>query len=387
MLITLNFFPSASVAATPKAGAKCSQSGSISLYKSKKFICTRTGKILVWKEIVSPKVSTTPYSESKNDSGVPTPNKLNEVHPKTPSSFDDLIQNFQGIRYAAWSKSRNKIMLAKKVTMRVDIKIGPNSKLSYNTPQIAFENVAKLYEGFTIPKQINMIAFNYLDREWAINVMDSLFKHPYESSIRPFFDVNCKSEQNCGLANIWTDSKMEVYFPISMPSIGDGSGSGTLESHEFTHAIQEAVMNQVRPEPLTNPWPPSWYQEGQAEFTEHAAMYSDSFTKFDFARKEISGSLYKSRKYDSHFIEKFFSLEPTQRHFTTNEDRWNQYDLGAMFIEVLVALKGPESTMQIYSLASQGVAFNEAFKLVFDKSFDTALPIISKVIALQIGNA
>ena len=79
-------------------------------------------------------------------------------------------------------------------------------------------------------------------------------------------------------------------------------------------------------------------------------------------------------------------VNPPSSWFSKYEG-WRQYDLGGMLIEVLTALKGPGSTMEMWRLAGTGVNFNDAFAKVYGISFDKALPVISKAIALELGRS
>jgi hypothetical protein len=56
-----------------------------------------------------------------------------------------------------------------------------------------------------------------------------------------------------------------------------------------------------------------------------------------------------------------------------------------MFVEILTALKGPDSTMEMWKLAQTGVGFSDAFKQIYGTSFESALPIMAKAMALQLG--
>lgn len=56
-----------------------------------------------------------------------------------------------------------------------------------------------------------------------------------------------------------------------------------------------------------------------------------------------------------------------------------------MFVEVLTALKGATSTMEVWKIMRTGLKFNEAFEKVYGTSYEKALPIISKAIALELG--
>jgi hypothetical protein len=58
-----------------------------------------------------------------------------------------------------------------------------------------------------------------------------------------------------------------------------------------------------------------------------------------------------------------------------------------MLIEVLTAVKGPASTMELWKQCGSGMKFKDAFEKVYGMSFDKALPKISKAIALQLGRS
>ena len=58
-----------------------------------------------------------------------------------------------------------------------------------------------------------------------------------------------------------------------------------------------------------------------------------------------------------------------------------------MFAEILVAIKGPSSTMEMWKLAGTGIKFEDAFEKIYGISFAKALPIMSKAIALELGRS
>lgn len=58
-----------------------------------------------------------------------------------------------------------------------------------------------------------------------------------------------------------------------------------------------------------------------------------------------------------------------------------------MLVEVLTAVNGPASTMEVWKQCGSGMKFPDAFEKVYGISFAKALPIISKAIALEIGRS
>ena len=163
--------------------------------------------------------------------------------------------------------------------------------------------------------------------------------------------------------------------------------SGTLEAHEFAHIVQQTLMTKGRPnqEFLYDPWPPTWFWEGQAEFSQHAAVFYDSFSSYLQDRQETSNDLFRFPIYTSDCIESYFVFN-APADWQAKYDRWRQYDLGAMFVEILTALKGPDSTMEMWKIISTGATFEVAFERVYGITFAKALPIMAKAIALELGH-
>ena len=102
------------------------------------------------------------------------------------------------------------------------------------------------------------------------------------------------------------------------------------------------------------------------------------------ARRNTSQDLYRNSVFNSEYIRKYFVFNAPE-DWQNNYQRWQQYDLGAMFVEVLTAIKGPDATMQMWKLAKDGIKFEEAFETVYGTPYSKALPIMAKAIALQLG--
>ena len=349
--------------AAAKAGAKCSKVGSKSVVGAKTFTCIKSGKKLVWKK----------------------GKKVVAVIPKAPTSFDDLVQNYEGIAYSAWSKSRTKIIASTKTDVNFKLVLGPNSVLTNKNPIDAINLVSRLYSGYAKSVDLYFLAFNYEDRDWAAKQMDSII--PTAGS-RWIYDVACATKSTCFGGGAFTDSSNKHLIVETMGFINDNTTTVTLEAHEFTHSVQQMTMGSARPsvEFLTAPWFPNWYWEGQANFSQNAAIWFDSFDKYMSQRRQVSEGLFRDSIYDSKYIESYFVLNPN-KEWGMKHERWRQYDLGAMFIEILVALKGPDSTMEMWRLAGTGESLESAFEKVYGISFAKALPVISKAIALELGRS
>jgi hypothetical protein len=353
--------------AAAKAGAKCNKAGITSVAAGKTFTCVKSGKKLVWNKGVA---------------------NVKSTKPAAPTGFNDLEANYSGVSYSAWKKSNEKILASSSPSIPLEILLGANTKLNNKNPEFAFSQVNKLYAGNVLPKNIVLLAFNFQDRDWAITKMDQIVPNAGSPWIK---DVACPSADRClgggSFHNMSNKTSLIVITTGIDPNNLSNTTSGTFEAHEYTHSIQQSSADALRPgvNLLKSPWPPNWYWEGLANFSQHAAIYSDSFEKYTQFRKQASGGIFYNPTWNAKYIEGYFQTNLT-KEWDSQYPRWRQYDLGAMLVEVLVAIKGPDSVMQVFSQSVKGDGFESAFQKIYGSSFQSVLPIISRTIALQLGN-
>jgi hypothetical protein len=346
----------------------------------------KSGKKLVWNKGVLIPVAKPAPSASAAPSASPTPKASVApavVYPKGPTSFDDLIENYQGISYAAWSKSSAAIKASNSQSPSFKAATGPNTKLSYPTPAVAFDLVKRMYGDYESSPDFTVLSFGYVDRMWAQEQMKAI--QP-SSTYQWITDMACATKDTCWGGGMFTDSQGKGLLVLTTEVIDDNHTTGTLEAHEYTHAVQQNQMRGPQPWPTTGNWPPTWYLEGQAEFSQNAAIYYQSFGLYTKNRRDVSQDLFRDSKITSEWIQEFFVTSQPSSWFS-KYDRWRQYDLGGMLVEVLTAIKGPASTMEVWKQCGSGMKFTDAFEKVYGISFEKALPIISKAIALELGRS
>jgi hypothetical protein len=355
------------VQAAAKAGAKCNKAGITSVAAGKTFTCVKSGKKLVWNKGVA---------------------NVKSTKPAAPTGFNDLEANYSGVSYSAWKKSNEKILASSSPSIPLEILLGANTKLNNKNPEFAFSQVNKLYAGNVLPKNIVLLAFNFQDRDWAITKMDQIVPNAGSPWIK---DVACPSADRClgggSFHNMSNKTSLIVITTGIDPNNLNNTISGTFEAHEYAHSIQQSSADALRPAVnlLQSPWPPNWYWEGLANFTQHAAIYSDSFEKYTKYRKESSGQIFNNSTWNAKYIEGYFQTNLTNE-WDSKYPRGRQYDLGAMLVEILVAIKGPDSAMQVFRESVNGGGFESAFQRIYGSSFQSVLPIISRTIALELGN-
>ena len=97
--------------------------------------------------------------------------------------------------------------------------------------------------------------------------------------------------------------------------LNEGHTSGTLEAHEYTHAIQQNQLRRPSVWPLTSEWPPTWYIEGQALFAQNASIYYQSFDLYTKNRQSSSGELFRDSTITSAWIQDFFVVNQSTSWF------------------------------------------------------------------------
>ncbi|MFM8842834.1 MAG: hypothetical protein ACKOFJ_01220 [Actinomycetota bacterium] len=399
MALAFTSIPYVSEAAV-KSGSKCAKLGQISITGGKKYTCIKQGKNLVWsigKTITQaapkPSITPTPISSptplpssnpTSTPSPSPTPTATPASNPKAPTSFDDLVENYQGIPYAAWSRAREKILQSTKAATTLKMFVGPNSQLTYKEPLTAIDFVTRLYSSYAQDAEINFLAFNFDDRDWATVQMENIIPNAGNQWIK---EVACATRSTCWGGGAFSNGNGKYLVVVALGSLDENHTSGTLEAHEYVHIVQQMNIKRARPpvQFVLDPWPPDWYWEGQAQFAQNAAIYHDSFSTYMRQRSASSGQLFTDSVFKTEHIMNFFVFNAPE-DWRKKYERWRVYDLGAMLLEILTAIKGPDATMEIWKIASSGVNFEVAFERVYGVHFSKVLPIISKAIALQLGH-
>lgn len=363
--------PQASLGAVASPGKTCTKAGQTQVRAGLKYTCVKSGKKLVWSKGIKIEVAV-PVPTTTAAPALPT-------FPKDPTSFDDLVENYLGIAHGAWSKSREQILSSTPQTFDIESLVGPNTKLIFINPSMAYDKVSRLFPIAVQTSKISVITFNFDDREWASNQWKRLLPNSDTAWIQ---NAGCPTRPTCWGSSVSSDRETRILMTVGAEIRDDNSMAGTLDAHEFTHVLQQTF---IIPRVKDYQSPPTWIIEGQAHFAQHAAMYNDSYELYLKYRRSTSQELYSRPEITTNFLKDYFQVRQSDSWFKTY-DRWYQYDLGAMFVEVLVALKGPISTMELWKQVGKGQTFNDAFESIFGRSFETALPIISKAIALQLGN-
>ena len=372
-----------------KQGSSCKKVGTTTTVNGVKFTCVKSGKKLVWGKGVKvslptpiPSPTPTPSSSATpTASTTPTPTPTTEPI-VLPTSFDDLYERRKGISQAAWQKSSEIIKTNKSKAGTLEIFTGPNTKPNFDDYPTPVSLVSRLFPSKGEPARTIVIRYHYVDIEWAQTTLRS--KLTAEDFTRLNNNEGGKvilgrcdeSAKNCfGAMQQSTVSGLSLIIqgvPNPQSSVDARFATGMLEAHEYFHSLQRIpIMGK------TDVWPHAWFREGSAEWVQNMAVnYLDYKAYSYFLRADCLGSCQRLSEADIiEFLEKSYD-----NYTPAKFDQFLNYSLSSRFIEALVALKGPDTLIDMYAEMGKKLTFDQAFKNIYGVEWSYALPILAKTV-------
>jgi hypothetical protein len=444
LLLSLSLISAPTFAAV-KAGAKCTKAGATATASGKKFTCVKSGKKLVWNKgvaikaapmpspIATPSPSPSPTPEPTPTSTpipIPTPTptpvvptlsmteklwskSVNGVFPieseKYPipvdlaTTWQNAYANREGIPYQAWSAISKNIATSPSKLGSVEILIGPNTVPNFADFKLRMELVSKALPKAKNVSKARVFAFNFKDADWA----DATFKQLYINESAAFKNRHkdavtaiCFKQREVCYQQAFVDSNLDGVIFIGMTDRGSREQlnqiyseysrafEGVVIGHEYLHTIQRVVLGERWFQQVYNP--PSWFNEGMAVFMENAAANNASFDTFMQFRSVESAIMYPDCPYtycvkiEKEQVQSFLSIYNYSSNWSTYPYAM-RYQMSARIVEILVALKGPDSLIELYEYMATGKTFEQAFEHIYGISYEAAKPIITSIVVDQIA--
>ena len=377
-------------------GSKCSKSGLVSTYMGKQYVCLIKNGKLVWNlKPTSSNSTKTPVRESKSSS-----NQIN--------SISDLITNLDLIQKTAWQKSISESSQNVTPKFEYEVIVGPNTKpyilnsaYSKYTIKDYLDLVVKLYSK-TPPKRPTILVYgNWYDREWMTSKLNELCG-PNRTCSSDFLRDCDSGNQVCGGSFATSDNNWKneilVIASTETPWKIYTENIGTTEVHEFTHSVQHSLTPSDAPNRMNVI--PRWYVEGQANLNQliYSGYYNNigrynttdikqvapsfSFQEFD-VNMQAQIAMMKNTPTDNQFFLDFLNADNSVLYSGTTYSQKQVYFYGAVIMQNLRAVKGPQAEMDLISLVAKGSSFEDAFNLVFNLDWSKAKLVLAEVLAKQ----
>jgi len=363
--------------AVVKAGATCKTAGSTSVTAGKTYTCIKSGKKLIWNKGIATKTSA-PISTAK-----PRPS---ETPRAIPTSFEDLYENRKGVSFGAWQKSGAIIRANTPKFGALEIYTGPNSKPYFDDYPKAVGLVSRLFPDRLEPTKTVVIRFKFVDIEWA----ESIFKEKFgeaqyqqmnSTQLGKLVPMQCNyTTKNCpnGLQQTSNDGTSLILEGIrNSDTPNDATGkmrfySGMTQAHEYFHSLQRIPIKGK-----SEIWPHAWFREGGAEWVQNMAInYQDFNTYSEYLKLDCA---YDCQSLSESDIAEFLQTS-NENYILPKFNQFLNYSLGAYLIEALVAVKGSDTLIEVYSQMSKQISFDQAFKNTYGVEWKYAIPILAKTI-------
>jgi len=335
------------------------------------------------------------------------------VKPVGDITFANIEQRIPEIPAAAYKALQDVSAKNSQPTIPTTILIGPNT-VAQTDISAALKKITKLWSGFRQPVSYHALVYNFKDKAWALKADAKVPVVVADGGSRGRASMSsvidqCTADQ-CGNANSGiSDAKGSGYGQFQMdPRQAQGAyqAMGGVFGHEYTHSVQAAQflgnanvgkpVSKERekygldnsPSGLFQGLLPCWMSEGMANFNGTAAV-APTFDKY----MEWRINAPKSQQTPS-FTD--FSAKSLQNLLMTGNPPkclppapvyLMGYTIGALTVEALAAIAGPQGAMAVVTLLGRGQSYETAFKNVYGISWAEAAPILARVAAVEYAAA
>jgi hypothetical protein len=247
----------------------------------------------------------------------------------------------------------------------------------------------QLWNGFKQPTSADLVYSGASDVDWGVSALASVpgACGGYNADLLKTGGANmgsCNSGAAIGRFFVQPASNPVMNFIIY-----------AIEGHEYTHSSQQAQFAgsnacvQVDGHQSCGDLnvsfgaaTPCWYIEGQANSL-GIGLGAPSSTLYSSIRKEeMRGENKNLRDYSAASIQNFLTGQVPWACRTDNTFSLN-YSIGALTVEALVAIGGPQSTMALVYREAKGDSFAQAFEKVYGISWTSGAAILAKVVASE----
>jgi hypothetical protein len=299
---------------------------------------------------------------------------------KSPTGFNDLVENFKGVYVGVWNSTNSKITTNPPLDVKQNVLLGPNTKLpNIEIPEM-YNRGTQFFAGYIQPKRFNALYYVQDDIRWAEAKVLELYGNPDEVQQ---ISRNCQSAQRCNGANAGVP---QIDLGHANYAVTNGASDpyhlkGGIEIHEYTHMVQ-FMQFQGKPTQRMNGGLgllPNWFIEGHAHLAGNAASAKTQAQYKEFRSFWLNARAEGLPGYSPESIESFYEkLAPGKFDSSVQS---NVYSIGYFSVEALASIKGVDSPIEVIKLVSDGSTWDEAFLKVYGIAWKDAAPILAKTVS------
>ena len=429
---------SASAAAAPKVGSSCTKVGAFFDTPNTRYVCKQEGKKKLWRIwYPTPKATPTPTPKATpTPTPTPTPTKTAApfVAPKPITlpvaqsgaiTFANALERVADIPKTAWQRVQDVIASnpIPSTPISNSVHVGPNTQLDMpgGLPRIQelLLRSQRLWSGFNQVSTFHLLMYNAQDEPWAeedwkktaaekkyfpgivaseVKRIAGNCQQTLSPGVFSGTPSNCRGADSTALEN--SDDAILTFGQGGQGAANDPSvKNGGILGHEYVHSVQaaqwigkpssyctEQTISQFCNRSWNSNWgfSPCWLFEGLPNSVGPMTS-AETYEIFQEARRYLPYGQGPTTVTD-YSQSSLLDYLVNQNHSTcySNGALYNLgYTVGALTVEILVAIAGPQAAMAMYSLGAEGQSFETAFQNVYGVSWKDASVILSKVLAAE----
>jgi len=157
-----------------------------------------------------------------------------------PITFSNIKSRIKDIPEVAYNNTQNLLNSnrAKSNSVKLEIHVGPNTKLYFKDNEKYFKYGIALWANFKQPSKYGALFYSFKDKSWAASQYEKIIGRPDEGLI----DAPCHNKR-CSGANSGMENNVDIglgVFGIYEKDRSDPYRKGAIQIHEYTHAAQAA---------------------------------------------------------------------------------------------------------------------------------------------------
>lgn len=288
------------------------------------------------------------------------------------SGIDELPNRFKEIKLIAWNAMNKNAKHKVRKPLQINYLVSPNAKDCSKAATPIIRKFERIYHGTLMPRSLTLIFVDESrDSEWLIARTNELLPERFRT-YQGSKQINPETVNSNGDGVLWSSNPCRDSGKLSMEEKNE-------IAHGFAHVIQRRQFIEFEDDWGRWGEVPRWIFEGCAVFNDHYWTFGKNYETY----LRNSDNLYELKRFPSEFFQQFLFYEKSDGIAWSYTDQWpNQrvYDVGSYVCETLVALRGPESTMNLYLEYLKTGDFNKAFENIYGMSWSQAHPIMAKTV-------
>lgn len=309
-------------------------------------------------------------------------------------TFQNILEHIDDISLAAYTAVQTVESTNTQPKVRTTIAVGPHTVPSVTDVRAAFKKTMKLWAGFRQPRTYYALLYSFEDKTWARKTAAKIPVVKSTGGINgptnmPALINQCTTPTQCSSANSGiSDAAGNGLGQFAMDPIHNAQDPffqlGGIYGHEYTHSVQGAQFLGTQDVPNPSMVLPCWFHEGQPNFDGTAAVAPDFASYMTWRVHMPKGwPIQTFTDYSAASLLKVLKTGYPPKCLPPAPIYALGYGIGALVIEALTAIGGPQSTMAVVTLMGRGQTYAKAFKNVYGISWTKAAPILAQVAAIE----